>query len=221
MCKYESKRVVECPTCSREISFQPLEVICEGSPELSAFLQGEANQVHCSSCEATFLYETSILYRDDENAYWVYFMPSVNSESLEGALTRMDQLCESILDEIAVTDQPRGRLTLSQREMIEKIMIHQHGYDDRLIEYVKYQFYQHSEDVDSKRDELFFDFSNSDSEKIMFLGFHKKTGQPTLSLGIKAIEYTQLERHFLKTEAMEKELDRFYRKYYVTVREML
>jgi hypothetical protein len=212
---------VPCPHCQQTTEASPLSVLQEGAPEIDQLFDGSLNRVPCQACGKTFLFETPLLYRDDEAHYLVYYLPRALAGNLDEALRQMDTLYRRVFADLAEDERPDCRLATQRGHFIEKIALHQFDYDDRLVEYIKYLLFQHNPGLDPVRHELLFDFGNSDGENLMFIAFGREKGQPEYSLGITAADYHELAESFLATPELEAELDKLFRPYFVTVESLL
>lgn len=201
--------VVPCPHCQRLTSFEPITVLKKGMPELSLLFESRLNTCQCSECKQEFLYETPLLYRDDDAPLLIYYIPSSQLENLDQALTQMQTLRDRIFADLPDNRQPRCRLAVNHSQFIEKIAIHQSGYDDRLMEYIKYQLFQHSSGLNFIRYELLFDFSGSSAETLNFIAFARETRQAEYTLEFSISDYRNMEKWFLADER-EKELDKLF-----------
>jgi len=214
-------QLIPCPHCQETTEATPLTVLQEGAPELDQLFDGSLNRVTCQACGKSFLFETPLLYRDDEARYLVYFLPRALAGNLDEALKQMDELYHRIFADLAADERPDCRLATQRGHFIEKIALHQFEYDDRLVEYIKYLLFQHNEGLDPVRHELLFDFGNSDDENLMFIAFSREKGQAEYSLGLTAADYHELAEAFLATPELEAELDKLFRPYHVVVDNLL
>ena len=213
---------INCPACAHPNTFEPVSVIKKGTLEQKELFKGNINKVNCSSCSRNFLVEIPLIYRDDSKHYLIYNIAVSEEEQLEDLIEQVDTLYRMTYEDFGFEDKPKCRLTTSRRDFIEKIAIQQQGYDDRLIEYIKYQLFGHSKrGLDSSRMELLFDFTNSNAEHISFLAFERNTGKPLYSMEFLGQDYGNLERYFLGSQEMEKKLNQLFKKYYVNVDNLL
>jgi hypothetical protein len=213
--------IAACPKCSATNAFLPVTVLRDKSDELKQLLAGRLNTVLCESCETEFLYETPILYRDDPQRWMVYFLPPVIVERLDDAILQVEELYDTVFDDLADDDRPGCRLATTRNAFIEKIAVHQRGLDDRIIEYVKYQLYQNCDDLDPIRHELLFDFSSSAGDQFTFLAFDRDTGKPTYSMEFPTADYESLATYFLSSEKMQGELNQMFRRHFVQVDDLI
>ncbi len=221
MVSVEDKKTVCCPHCDAQSECFPITLIRKGSDELAALFQGVLNVIPCRDCGKSFVLDIPVTYCDADRRCLIHFMPAANLGNLDDALAVVKKLYENIFADIAETARPYYRLTTSRKNFIEKISIHHHGYDDRLIEYIKYQMFQHSQGLDPISMELLFDFANSSDTDIMFIAFARETGKPLYNLGFKSADYRELSERFLVTPEMEHELNALYQGVYVDVSQLL
>ena len=162
--------------------------------------------------------EIPLIYRNDRARFLVYYSPRTSDDQLPEIVKSMEELDQQLFKGLSSQEKPDCRLTLCRRDFIEKIAIRQFGYDDRLIEYIKYQLFQHSKKgLDPHRMDLLFDFSNTNDEHLGFLAFDRTTGKAVYSLNFLRDDYEHLAEYFLRENEMETRLNRLFRKYYVHV----
>ncbi len=212
---------ISCPYCQATVVAEPVSVINEGTTSVDELFEGALNRLVCPECERSFLFETPLLYRDDADRFLVYYLPRSIVVSVDDAIRQMQELYDQIFAELDEIDKPTCRLAVSRNSFIEKIALHQFEYDDRIIEYIKYQLYQHNDDLDPVRHQLFFDFGNSDDDAIVFLAYDRDKGQPEYSLALTRADYDDLAEHVFSTEEMEEELTKLYRNYYISVDDLV
>lgn len=212
---------VKCPACTAEAEFQPATVLRDETPELQALFDGTLNRVECPGCGTQFLFETPILYRDDDGRHLIYYLPRALNDNLEDALRQMDEFADVIFAEFDDAERPECRLSTQRHHFLEKIALHHHGFDDRLVEYVKYQLFEHSEGLDPIRHELLFDFGGHEEGQIKFIAFDRETGEAKYGLGFAEEDYRGLEEYFLAGPAMEAQLDGLFKGKYVHVDDIM
>jgi hypothetical protein len=211
--------LIDCPHCQQPTPFAATSVLMQGDAVIHELLDGTLNRCVCKACEKAFLFETPLLYRDDERRYIVYYVPPAFAASEEEAIKHVDQLYNSIFGDFSTEERPLCRLVTSRSQLIEKIVVHQGNYDDRLIEYIKYQLLEHSPGLDVVRHELLFDFGNSSDKSIQFLVFDRETRQPQFSLQFSPEDYEGLAAYFL--EEGRDELDSLFKPYLVRVEDLI
>ena len=219
---YHDQQTVQCPACLRNTICRTVSTITEGTKELNDLFIGTLNKTKCNACSAEFLIDVPLVYRDDKKRVLVYYAPSVKSDHVKEVINELKKLYRHAFAELPDTDKPRCRLTISRRDFIEKIAIYQHEYDDRLIEYIKYQLFQHStKGLNPHRMDLLFDFSTTTNERLNFLAFDRKTGKAVYALEFLHDDYNQLKQYFFKSSEMENRLDQLYQNHYVHVSNIL
>ena len=219
---YEDSQIVRCPSCSSKTSCQPVTTIREGTNELNDLFVGALNKVKCTACSVEFLVDIPLIYRHDKRPFLAYYAPLTPEEQMQEAISQVEKLYQKNFEGLPNGDMPKCRITFSRKDFIEKIAIHQWEYDDRLIEYIKYQLFQHStKGLDPHRMDLLFDFSTSNNDHLSFLAFDRQTGQAVYSLKFLNSDYIHLVEHFLQNSEMEIRLNQLYRNYYVHVSSIL
>lgn len=193
---------VTCPKCKSEQQVPtPVSVITPADDaDLEKLFKGILNAATCCSCEAQFLIDLPILYRDDSNRALIYFMNIEERSQTKEAEDQMKVLAAKVFGDEEEEESeiiPEIRLTTSRRHFIEKIALHAHGLDDRLIEYIKFQMYnRETEKVDPVRFELLYDFSNQDNDKIAFLVYDRETGKASAGAHIPMDLYKEIWEMF-------------------------
>jgi hypothetical protein len=126
------------------------------------------------------------------------------------ASTNENTESESDEEEIE-TPPPECRLVFSRRRFIEKITLLEKGYNDRLVEYIKYQLINNAkEDIDAVRTELLYDFSCEDATILRFLLFDRETGRSAQAAHIPASVYQDLEETFEHNTSLQEELESLF-----------
>ena len=218
----DENQTVKCPACSHQTPCRTVSTITKGTKELTALFGGDLNKTTCKSCFVEFLVEIPLIYRDDKARFLVYYSPLTRDDQLSEITQFMEKLDSQLFEGLSSQEKPICRLTLSRRDFIEKIAIRQHGYDDRLIEYIKYQLFQHSKKgLDPHRMDLLFDFSNTNNKHLGFLAFDRTTKEAVYSLNFLHADYDHLGEYFLRKNEMEIRLNRLFKKYFVHVSSLL
>jgi len=211
-----------CPKCAVQTSFAPVTVLTDlQTDDLKSLFSGRLNTVHCDACETDFLYETPILYRDDDGSWMVYYLPPTIVERLDDAVIHVEEIYDMVFSECSNEERPGCRLVTKRNALIEKIAIHQRQLDDRIVEYIKYQLYQNSDDLDPIRHELLFDFGNTTETEFIFLAYDRDTGKPTYSMAFPVEDYENLSTYFLSSEKMQNELERMFRRHFIQVDDLI
>jgi hypothetical protein len=209
---------VLCPACGGETDADIKSLVTPQSAELKALLDGELNRVTCQECGTPFVVATPLLYRDDVDQFFVYYIPLEDRSSWREVEARVGEICDRAFAELAPDERPVCRLTFHRRNFIEKIAAREAGLDDRLLEYVKYQLYNRPvEPIDQIRCELLYDFSNADESKIVFILFDRETGEATAAAHLPMDTYGELDDALQGDKPLEDELEKLFPGPYVSV----
>lgn len=199
---------VQCPSCGQSVSTEVVYIIEPESPELELLMTGQINLATCEACNTAFLMQTPLLYRDDEDRFIAYYMPVEDDEKQEEAVEEINKITDIVFDNDI---QPTCRLTFSHRGFIEKIMIQDHGLDDRLIEYMKYQLFNRPDQkIDPVRFEMLYDFSRPETDIVAFVLFDRETGEPSAAAHLPLDTYDELSATFLANESTREELEKLF-----------
>lgn len=218
----DSTRTVRCPKCGSGQDVAPVTVLRPGDAGIGTLFKGQLNQVRCSTCSVPFLLDVPILFRDDERLRLVYFIPLDDPRQWPEAEERMKGVTGRLFPPDDWPRLPVCRLTVTRRTFVEKITLFMGNVDDRIVEYLKFQLYQRSENkIDPIRTELLYDFSSNGGDRLAFLLFDRETGQPTAAAHYPMDVYADLVSMFLDGGEMEAELGELFPGYYVSVERLL
>lgn len=208
---------IACPACSYEFDADVVTVIRPNDQGLEELLNGQLNCFECESCEKSFHYESALLYKDDESAYYVFlnsFYAQIGWEEAEEEMKKQLNVLFADLDE---EERPECRLTTNRNEFVEKIMIQQCELDDRMVEYLKYHIFNTEREYDPNRHQLLFDFSRTDEDNIEFTIFDLAEHKPVGNLRVSMAHYHKFEEIF---EQENVTLDMAFGGYYISVEKL-
>jgi DNA-directed RNA polymerase subunit RPC12/RpoP len=210
-------REVTCPRCQKSLQTVAATVITPESAELAALLKGTLNSVVCDNCGCRILLDTVMMYRDDAKRLVIWCIPADDAESWQEAEQAMQQMSAKIFAELPGELLPECRLTISRRGFIEKIMIFQNGLDDRLVEFIKYQLYQHPKHpIDANKFELLYDFTGTDSDKLMFVSIERATGRAAANTHLEMVAYQEMAEIYANTPDGREEMKKIFPDYLVS-----
>jgi len=182
-----------------------------GDKHLAALMTGTLNRATCSDCKVEFLVETPLVYLDGQTSFIVYLLEPPEDGNTEALEREVDCMATEVFSRENL-ERPLVRLTFTYPDFIEKIKLRTLGYDDRLIEYAKYQLFQNiSEERLSKfQHKLLLDFSNRDEDKLVFLVYDRETNKPLSVVHVPMEDFRTLEQEFAENLAMLQELDAIF-----------
>ncbi len=217
--------VVECPKCQAPQEVVPVTVLRPGAEALQALFKGALNRVTCGACGTGFVLAVPILYRDDAARFMVYFISTADpAERAEGE-RQMERVTKQIFSQESGLQPPTCRLVTDRSALIEKITLHERGFDDRIVEYVKYQLFSNpnrENRPDPVRHRLLFDFSaDPDGPNLAFVIFDRESGRPTAGAHIPMEVYREVEEAFTTSLKMREELQALFPGTYVSVERLL
>jgi len=211
-----------CPNCGRILSAAPVTVLCPGDAALEDLFRGTLNVVRCPDCDTRVALGVPVVFRDDERRVLIYYLPLKDPSGWREAEDTIQKITESVFGPESEGEPPDVRLVITRRTFIEKIALHQRGLDDRIVEYLKYQLYSRKDDrVDSETTEILYDFTASDDEKLAFLLFDRKTGEPKAAAHFPMSVYEELAELFASDSDVAADLDRIFPGCYVSVERLL
>ena len=168
-----SSYTIQCPSCGlqQEVElYESVNVVTDPSLK-NALMQNWLNRVECPDCAATFRVDMPLLYSDPGHHILIHWMPETDELPRERILEEfdrtLDQMNELVPDTIEV---PQVRLVLSRVELVELIYLIEAGYNQRVVEYVKYSIYTRNlEKVDPVRHRLLLNVEDSNDEELCFV----------------------------------------------------
>ena len=168
-----SRYNISCPSCGLQQQIDLFEAVnVSTDPELKdALMQNRLNRVECPDCGSAFRVDMPLLYSDPQHNILIHWMPE------SGGMTRgqvfeefdqtLDQLNEIMPDDVSV---PSVRLVLSRVELVELIYLIEGGYNQRVVEYVKYSIYTRNlEMLDPHRFRLLLNVEDSTEDELCFV----------------------------------------------------
>lgn len=210
---------IPCPRCGQTVSITTTELILPDSPALMALLKGTLNVGSCGKCQNRILLDKPLLYRDEVHGLFLWSVPGGDWRALEPELMRM--AAEAAQQDGNQHPPFLCRLVLSRRGLVEKIMLFQNGFDDALVEYIKFNLYNHPDHpINPQERELLYDFSATDNEKLMFLVIDRKTGLAVAHTHLEMSAYQELAKIYADTEEGQAEMRKIFPGPYVSANRM-
>jgi hypothetical protein len=210
-------REVVCPRCEKSLPTVAATVITPDSAELAALLKGTLNSVLCDKCGCRILLDTVMIYRDDVRRLVIWCIPADDAQDWNETELAMHEMSAKVFAELPGELLPECRLTVSRRGFIEKIMIFENGLDDRLIEFIKYQLYQHPKHpINANKFELLYDFSATDADRLMFVAIERATGRASVHTHLEMAAYQEMAEIYAKTDAGRDEMKKLFPGYFIS-----
>lgn len=184
--KRENQVKIKCPKCGNEIettSVSAVSISAEARAQRDEVLNKKLNICICEKCQTNIEIGTTMLYHDVENAFMVYYVPSL-------AIDVVREELNNIKDNLQQSTENLGynflRIVNSYDALIEKIIIAESGLDDRIVELVKIILYGQMQG--KKVNAVYYDSTKED--KMAFLVLEE--GNPHL-VAISADSYKVIE----------------------------
>lgn len=202
---------VNCPHCGAAQNVTPVTVIRPSDTTLQDLYHGTLNRVPCDQCGTEFLLDVPVLFRDDDACVLIYYVPLRDPRQWAAAEAKMQDVTRQVFAAEPGVKAPECRLTMTRNAFIEKISLHLHRLEDRLVEYVKYQLYNSpGRKIDAVRHELLYDFSVCDEQKLPFLVFDRESGRATAATHLPMDVYCELADTFLADSGLKEELEKLF-----------
>ena len=214
--------VVRCPKCGKEFRAEPVTAIVPDDGNLRKLLDGSLNKVKCSACGVEFVLETPLTYRDKDSSFIVFCVQPPEDGNTEPIENDVDAMATDAAIKQGIA-RPTVRLTFSRPDFIEKIMLHNAGYDDRLIECVKLQLFRSLDELQLSRSRhrLLFDFSKTDEQSLMFLVYDRDELKAVNAVHVPMDDFRSMEEELQRSTDLQKELDYAFPGCYVSADRLL
>lgn len=207
---------VECPNCGFDIEAEISTTIRPDDQSLEELFNGELNNLICHQCAQQFLYETPLVFKNENDSYIVYYNPEIPSTEWEAAEEQMEKALALSLEGLDPEDRPDCRLTLDRNEFVEKIALSLADLDDKLIEYLKFHIYKEDATLDPSKQTLLYDFSRSDKDMLEFSVMDNAQGKVLQNTQTPSTALDQM-RTQLEADDCPIDLDELFGKLYVQV----
>lgn len=218
----KDKNTVACPRCGNTVAANVVNSLGPDDKNLKKLFDGSLNRVKCPSCGAEFIIETSLTYRDNARPFIVFCL----QEPEDGNTEQIENDVDAMATDAAMKEniaRPVVRLTFSRADFIEKIMLHNCGYDDRLVEFAKLQLFRSLDELQLSRSRhrLLFDYSKTDEESLMFLVYDIDEHKAVNAVQVPMEDYRGLERELEQNKNLQTELEAAFPGCYVSADRLL
>ncbi len=164
---------ISCPSCGLQQEIDLYESVnAVSDPALKdALMKNWLNRVECPDCEASFRVDMPLLYSDPQHNMLIHWMPESDDMPREQILENFDETMDEI-NAIMPEDVnvPKVRLVLTRVELVELIYLIEAGFNQRVVEYVKYSIYTRNlEKVDPKQFRLLLNVEDSTEDELCFV----------------------------------------------------
>ncbi|AKJ63813.1 CpXC domain-containing protein [Kiritimatiella glycovorans] len=168
----EEQYTIQCPECGHEWQTEVRDLAeADRDPDVrEQILANRFNFAECPSCSYGFRIDRPVLYLDRPRAIVVHWIP-LHGQDLNELERQYEQSLEKS-DQAAQPHErpPRPQLVLSRNELIERVFLLEEGYDERVVEYLKYLIYtKNISRMPPDRKELLFDVHDSTEEELLFV----------------------------------------------------
>ena len=215
---------ITCPHCHAVFSREPLPAITPDSPEKKLLFSGELNKVTCPVCGKVSALDQIMTYRDasTDPAYIVYYMPLPEDRETEDLEHEVDAMATDVFSQKDEA-RPVVRLVFFLPDFLEKIAIHELGYDDRLVEYAKLELFRNVKEPQLSRTQhrLLLDYSHSNEKNLFFLVFDRNTQKHCNVIQVEMEEFKALMRNAQEDENVRLELEAAFPGCYVSADRLL
>ncbi|MGT2895460.1 CpXC domain-containing protein [Streptococcus entericus] len=188
---------IACPVCKHQSGFTTYQSInATLEPKLKQqLIDRELFKFYCLNCgeQRVVCYET--LYHDMENRLMLYYIPAVVNREQEVA--RIEEMFSQIKQVegdryFNSLDSYNFRIVSDMESFIEKVQIFDAGYDDRVVELMKFVLApKEEEDIQFSYDHMVFTKVGDDNYQFMFID--EKRAVASLKFSKEMYEHFELE----------------------------
>ena len=149
------KQEVKCPVCAELCEIEVWQSIQAADADIKDdLLKGRVNILKCASCGASALVSVPVLYTDSEKKLMISFFPSSDeSAKLKNFAHLLDEAKKS--GEYASFEDYNLRYVSDYNSFLEKILIFDNGFHDKVIEVLKLLVLMQESDKMDKRVAMF------------------------------------------------------------------
>ena len=216
-------RIVHCPHCGADVSAKIVSVIVpEDEKAMAALYAGSLNCPLCKACHNRFAVSSPLVYKDAEHALIITQMEA----PVDGNTSELEMELDCLATDMAVEQgiaRPTVRLTVNRPDFIEMVSLFRAGMDDRLIEYAKSQLFRNIDEsrLSIRRHRLFYDFTNPDETKLVFLVYDKEAECNVTAVHVPMEDFRTLEKEFAESDELKLELDSLFPSCVVSVERLI
>ncbi len=204
---------LKCPKCGAGFDFEPVTQLTPQDFHEKELVEGSLNCTRCPECGATLNVPVKVIYRDSVRPFFLCLDPArIPEERIPEVAAKFDEWATTAALEHQV-QRPVVRLVFTRQDFIEKIYLHRLGYDDRVIEFAKYQLFNEGiqgGNYNFREHHLLYDFGHQDQETMGFIIFDKKLGRPIRIISVPRQEYDALVDEIRSNPELMHELDRCF-----------
>ncbi len=164
---------ITCPSCGVRKDVELYEAISAADdPQLrDALMKNGLNRVECPDCGVSYRVDMPLLYSDSRHGMLIHWVPESETMAREAILEDFDRSLEEINSMVPDdVDIPSVRLVLSRVELVELIFMIEAGFNQRVVEYIKYSiFSRNMEKVDPHRFRLLLNVEDSTEDELCFV----------------------------------------------------
>jgi len=179
---------LSCPRCNHAQEVPTWDSInVTLNPQLKVHLfANQINTITCGNCGYHAMIGKDLLYHDMQVRVMIF--EQYSSHDIMDQLETLKQHCPA--------DAFRDycfRIVKSRRALIEKILIFEAGFDDRVVELMKLTVISHADDLDARDDEdvLFYYCGSNEREELLFRIFVHEAEQGVYGVSRQQYDYAK------------------------------
>lgn len=206
------REIIQCPKCAFRMEAPVVRVLQPGSLAFKQLFSGNLNCPKCTKCGTVFQVEVEqLIFKDPDTAFILVQTPLPDENHQEDLEQEIDCMATDAAYQENL-ERPLVRLVFNREDFLEKIALHLRGFDDRLIEYAKFQLFQNTGGASlmPQQHRLLYDFSNSDEQKMQFIVFDREAGNPCASLHLPMQDFKDMVEEFQNNDNLQQELQTIF-----------
>lgn len=170
------KELITCPECFHDEDVTVWDVISvKEDPDLKdEILRKKIQTFYCNNCQAEYVLDRGFIYIDEEAELFLYYCPSLRplfeNKNFQEVFNLSAEFLQDLSEEsrkLILSKNWRSRMCLTYNDLIEKIHLFDHNFDDRLMEIVKLAIKSRLASDEDKHAEALH-FLNADDTHMLF-----------------------------------------------------
>lgn len=199
---FNTTQNIKCPKCGQMHTMTVWNSItAKTEPDLKKdILERKINIFTCPDCSQMALMPSHLLYNDEDKKLMIYFAPCNTPEE---KMTLFAQTKETTKDEIKSLTDYNLRFVTTYNELMEKILIFDAGFNDKVIEFLKMMILVQEPQKASSRIAM---YGKAENDYIEFM-VQDKTENQVYTSHIPRSTYDTIEKELLHSGVKFKSFD--------------
>lgn len=172
-----SKKIfnITCPKCSavQDVELYEIVDVCAEPAKKEEIMCNKFNRTSCIDCNEDFRIDLPILYKDEGNSVFIYWVPKTKDVPIENIIEEFDEIIYKIESSSNLFNI---RLVFTRVELVELIYIIESQINHRVIEYIKFSIIQRNlEKLNPVKNKLLLNVEDSTEDELFFVVLNTET----------------------------------------------